>query len=58
MAGTEVILQELKSFCKENNEHVEAIRQDILKINIRLEEAVERIEEKQRKNPKNRGGDG
>lgn len=44
MAGTEAILKELKSFHKEKNEHLETIRHDISKINIRLEEAEERTE--------------
>ena len=52
MADMELILCELRAFCQENKEQLEMIKEEIVKVNSRLEEAERRIgkaEETQKK---------
>ncbi|KAJ0059992.1 hypothetical protein NL108_017775 [Boleophthalmus pectinirostris] len=44
MADYDVLLRELRDFRQENREQLEGIKDDIAKVNNRLEEAEERIE--------------
>lgn len=44
MADMDLILQELRSFCQENKEQLETIKEEIGKVNTRLDEAEGHIE--------------
>lgn len=48
MADLDVILQELRGFRKEIKEQLKTIKEEIIKANIRLDEAEERIEKAER----------